>query len=257
LINRTKKKLMEGKAVVGTIVSLDNEATAGVMSKAGFDFILIDTQHTPIGPDSLSSIIMRLQPTESDIVVRVVYNEPWYINMAYDVGADGVIVPMTNNPDDVRRAVSASKYPPDGVRSWGPKNTAKYDAPPGYWARANDELMVWPQIETVEAVENVDEILQVDGVDGIMIGPTDLTLSLGLPRSYPPELPEAEERINYVLSKCKEYKVPFGHFTSTYEIAEKWLRRGGQIVTVGSDLGFMADGANGMSAAATKLLSEL
>ncbi len=255
--NKTKEKLRDGKAVVGTIVSLDNEATAGAMSKAGFDFILIDTQHTPIGPDSLSSIIMRLQPTESDIVVRVIYNEPWYINMAYDVGADGVIIPMTNTPDDVRRAVTASKYPPDGVRSWGPKNTAKYDDPPGYWARANEELMVWPQIETVEAVENIDEILQVDGVDAIMIGPTDLTLSLGLPKSFPPELPEAEEKISYVLSKCKEHKVPFGHFTSTYEVAEKWLGRGGQIATIGSDLGFMTVGANEMSAAADKLLSKL
>jgi len=174
-----------------------------------------------------------------------------------DVGADGVIIPLVNNGKEAENAVIASKYPPDGLRSWGPNNTARYDAAPGYWARANDELIILPQIESVQAVENIDEILTVKGIDGIMVGPTDLTLSMGLPQKFPPELPEVDRMIQHILAKCKEHKVPFGQFTSTFEVAEKWVKRGGQIATVLSDQALLAGASSETLEDIKKLINEI
>ena len=101
-------------------------------------------------------------------------------------------------------------------------------------------MIVWPQIETLEAVENLDDILTVDGVDGIMIGPADLGWSMGLHAARGAE--EVDKMFQHVLDKCIEHGVPWGMFTSTYERAEQWLSRGGKIATVGTDASFLADG---------------
>lgn len=257
MINKMKAKLQAGKAVVGTIVTMNNATSLRIIGQAGFDYLLIDTQHAPLDIGGLNEIVLGLGPTESEIVIRVAYNKPWLINQVLDVGADGVIVPLVNTREEAENAVSAAKYPPDGVRSWGPKIPEKYASPPGYWARANNELMVLPQIESVQAVENLDEILSVKGLDGIMIGPTDLTLSMGHPQMFPPELPEVDEMIQHILAKCKEHKVPFGHFTSTLEVAEKWIRRGGQIATLQSDQAFMATAAGEALSKVNDLLAEV
>ena len=256
--NKTKRKLREGKAVVGSSVGVDDPFTLETMGKAGFDFVLIDTQHSPVGPETLFRMIKGLSPTESDIIVRVLWNDVPLINQVLDLGADGVIIPLVNSKAEAERAVSGAKYPPDGVRSWGPRNTEKYGGPTEYGGgRANQEILVLPQIETVEAVNNLDEILEVTGVDGIMIGPADLTLSIGNPPIYPPELPETEEMIGRVLSKCLEHKVPFGQFTSTFEVTEKWLSRGGQIAIVGSDGAFVQQGAQRTASGIKEMLSRI
>jgi 2-keto-3-deoxy-L-rhamnonate aldolase RhmA len=257
LKNNTKQKLKEGKAVIGSIVSVNHPGALNAIGSAGFDFMLIDTQHSQLGIETIRSLIAGLQRTESDIVVRVLFNEVQLVNQALDAGADGVIVPLTNTVEDVEKAVAGAKYPPDGIRSWGPQIPPKYSGPVEYGDLANQETMVWPQIETLEAVENIDGILDVEGIDGIMIGPTDLTLSLGLPPRYPPEQPKTEETIQHVLDKCKEHNIPWGQFTSTQEVASKWLRRGGQIVTIGTDVGFVADGAAKAAAEARDLLASL
>ena len=253
--NRTKRKLREGKAIVGSSVQLNNLFTTEVMGKAGFDFLLIDTQHSPIGPETLYSIVKGLSPTDSEIIVRSLWKSEAMVNQCMDLGADGVIVPLTNTAEDVRRAVAGARYPPDGMRSFGPRFTERYGGPQEYSVRANEEILVLPQIETVEAVNNIDEILEVEGVDGIMIGPSDLTLSMGHPLK--PGFPDAEEMIAHILSKCKEHGVPWGMFTGTLEITEKWLTRGGQIAVVGGDLGFVQEGAALAACQVKELLSRL
>ncbi len=252
-----KAKIKDGKAVVGSIVSLNHPTTLRMMGQAGFDFLLIDTQHSANDVGVVNDMIIGARPTDSAIIVRVPYNRPWLINSALDVGADGVIVPLVNTREEAESAVAAAKYPPDGVRSWGPWNNEKYLEPPGYWARANDELIVLVQIESLEAMENIDEILSVKGLDGTMVGPTDLTLSMGLPQKFPPELPEVDKMIQRILAKCKEHNVAFGHFTSTFEVAEKWTRRGGQIATVQSDQAFLNTTAAATVTQIRELLAEV
>ena len=240
---KTKQKLLDGKPVFGVIAQVDDPFITEIIGQAGFDFILVDSQHSPVGPERLFSMIRGFAPTESDIIVRVVWNETWLINQALDMGADGVIIPLPNTVEDVERAVAAAKYPPQGVRSQGPRKTAHLGGRDSYLKRANEETIVWPQIESAQALDNIDGILQVEGIDGIMVGPTDLAYSLGL---GPPDLlghPKAEEAIHLILNKCKEHGVPWGMFTGTVPVAEKWLRRGGQIVAAGSDFGFVLEGA--------------
>ena len=253
--NQTKEKIREGKAVVGTIITLDDPSITGIMGKSGFDFFLIDTQHTPIGPDCLRRMITGLGD-ERDIIVRTLWNDPALVNQVLDIGADGVIIPLTNTAEQVERAVAATKYPPDGTRSWGPRGAPRYGGPERYAQVANEETLVWPQIETIQAVENIDEILKVEGVDGIMIGPADLGLSVGVPAPYSAD-PKVEEMIAHILCKCKEHGVPWGMFTSTFEIAERWLTRGGLIATVGTDVGFLSAGLACAMADVTGLLSRL
>ena len=127
-----------------------------------------------------------------------------------------------------------------GSRSSGPRKVWRLGAADDYLLRANEETIVWPQIETGGALEGIDEFLEVEGIDGIMIGPSDLSYALG---NQPPDLiPQAEETIQFILDKCKEHGVPWGMF-SGLEAGEKWIRRGGQIITTGGDLGHVAAGA--------------
>lgn len=242
LSNKTKGKLREGKAVIGSVAVVDNLFVIEAMSRAGFDFIVIDTQHTPLGVEGLYRIINGLSASGTDTIVRVLANDTGLINRVLDYGADGIIIPLTNTAEEVARAVSAARYPPDGIRSWGARKTEKYGGPDAYAARANQEMLVLPQVETAQAVENIDEILQVKGVDGIMVGPADLAMSMG----HPPRMSgidEADKAILHVLDRCKVHGVPFGMFTGSIENAEIWVRRGAQIATAGADLGFVAEGA--------------
>ena len=252
MANSIRNKLSAGEAIVGTLAGLDLPAANRALAESGFDFVLIDTQHSPIDPTMLSRMVKGMG--HKDIVVRVLFNEPWLINQALDIGADGVIVPLTESAADVERAVEAAKYPPRGARSWGSSARAdKYGGSASYSAVANDETLVWPQIESVKSVERIDEILTVEGIDGIMVGPGDLGLTMGiLPSEWNDE---HEAMVQHILDKCKEHGVPWGMFTSTYEIAKKWLGRGGQIATVGSDLGFLMAGLQAMDSQVRDLVA--
>lgn len=240
--SKTKQKLRAGKPVFGVGLHTNDPFITEIIGNAGFDYILIDGQHGPLHPSMLYEMVKGLGRTDSDVVVRVVANQPWLIGQALDMGADGVIIPVVDNAEDCRRAVDAAKYPPMGHRSNGVRKTWRFDSYEDYLVHANDETIVWPQIETAGALETIDEFLDVDGIDGIMIGPSDLAYCLGL---EPPGLmddPKVEETIQFILDKCKEHGVPWGMF-SGLEQGEKWIRRGGQIITTGGDLGYITDGA--------------
>lgn len=237
--NRIKQQLLDGKAIVGTIPTIDHPATLRALGESDFDFFLVDTQHSQIDITTLYSMMTGLGRAK-EVIVRVPFNQTHLINAALDAGADGVIVPLTNTPEAVEQAVQAAKFPPRGVRSWGPKGAVNYGGAENYAAVANDEVIVWPQIETLEAVENLDDILTVDGVDGIMIGPADLGWSMGFMPHEGKE--EVDKMFQHVLDKCIEHGVPWGMFTSTYERAEQWLSRGGKIATIGTDASFLTDG---------------
>tara|TARA_B100001750_G_scaffold203907_1_gene179978 strand:+ start:1256 stop:2026 length:771 start_codon:yes stop_codon:yes gene_type:complete len=238
--NKMKQKLQSGQAVAGTCLYLNNPDTLKAIADVGFDFLLIDTQHSGIGPDTLSTMLSAISHTESEIIVRVIWNNNYLINQALDWGADGIVVPLINTAADAERAIQGAKYPPQGARSWGPNPRGRYSDGLEYWKLANKDTMVLPQIETAESMENIDSILQVDGIDGIMVGPTDLSLTAGLPQNATDE--QKNPLIQRVLDKCKEHKVPWGMFTGSLEVTDYWLSRGGQIGTVGADAGHYAAG---------------
>jgi len=240
VLSKTKNKLQQGLPVCGVTAATSDPFLTEIIGGAGFDYVLVDMQHSPLDPNDLYERIKGLGRTDSDIIVRVVANKAWMIGQALDMGADGVIIPLVDNADEAKLAVKAAKYPPIGERSSGPRKTWRLGS--DYMKKANDEIIVWPQIETKGAIDDIDAFLQVEGVDGIMIGPTDLALSLGFSQDRWND-PKVEETFQYILDKCKEHNVPWGMFSGITD-GLKWVKRGGQIITAGFELSYIQEGAS-------------
>lgn len=241
--NRMKRMLKEGRPVVGYSLSIVDPFVAEAVGRFNFDFVLIDTQHSPISNDRLQELLIALYPTESSIVARAAWNDPVRLNHLLDMGVEGVVVPWVNTAQQARAAVDAIKYPPMGHRSWGPRRAGTLyggDAEQ-YAAQANDNTLFLPQIETFQAVENLDSILSVEGVDGIMIGPNDLAFSMGFVQDR--WNPKVEATVQRVLEGCKAHGKAFGMFTPSLEDAKLWIRRGGLIAMGPRDMGLLAEGA--------------
>ncbi len=238
--NRVLEHLGRGEPVIGCVLTISDEFVAELIGRAGFDFVIIDTQHAPIGLETLQRLMIALHPTDSTVLIRTTWNDTAAINQVLDLGAEGVIVPLVNSADDARRAVAAAKYPPDGHRSWGPRRAVRlHEGADRYGRSANTNILVLPQIETEEAVANLDEILAVPGVSGIMIGPADLANSLGY--GHDRNNSDVRSVMETVLETCLARGVPFGHFTNSIELSRQWIERGALITTCGGDVGFIAD----------------
>lgn len=239
--NTTKRKLREGRAVIGSVLSLPDPFVAEIMGQAEFDFLLIDMEHCPLSVDQLQTMLVGARPTPSTILVRAPWNDPVAVKQILDVGAEGIILPWINSREECEAAVAAAKYPPEGIRGFGPRRAQRLAGGiMAYAAGANDQVMVLAQIERVEAVERLDEILTTPGLDGIMVGPADLALSMGHRSDL--DHPEVEAAIQRTLDACLRHQVPFGMFTGTFEKARKWIGRGGRIATIGGDLAFIDAG---------------
>lgn len=171
------RRLIDERAVsYGGSCSVPSPFLTEVVSASGCDWLSIDLQHGLIDDAAMRVMVQAAAIRRTPVLVRVAWNEPASIMRALDAGADGVIVPMVNTPEDALRAVGASRYPPAGYRSWGPMRAGL--AQPGFDpALGNEQVVCLVMIETVEAVENLDAILDVPGVDGVMVGTHDLAIS--------------------------------------------------------------------------------
>ena len=176
--NILKEKLKKGQAVIGTFISLGHPDVTELLSRLGFDWLLIDGEHSPIGLETMQVMMQAMNGSNCTPIVRPQWNDMVIIKRILDIGAHGVLVPWVNTKEEAEYAVSACKYPPKGLRGWGPRRAGLFD--PDYLQTANDEILVIVQIETKEAVSNVDDILSVEGIDACFIGPYDLSLSFGL-----------------------------------------------------------------------------
>jgi 2-keto-3-deoxy-L-rhamnonate aldolase RhmA len=236
--NGMKRKLQAGQAVIGSVITTPEPFLAEVMGAAHFDFLLIDTEHCPFSVYQLQTVLIALQSTESTLIVRAPWNDPVAVKQILDVGAEGVIFPWVSTRAECEAAVAAAKYPPEGLRGFGPRRAARLSGDAHEYARrANEEIMVLVQIERAEALDRLDEILTTPGLDGIMIGPADLAASLG--HLHDMEHQEVDAAIQRVLDGCKQHGVPFGMFTGSAERARKWIGRGGRIATLGGDIWFI------------------
>jgi 2-keto-3-deoxy-L-rhamnonate aldolase RhmA len=239
--NRVKRKLRDGKAVIGSVLSTPEPFIAEIMGAANFDFLLVDTEHSPLSIYDLQTLLIAARPTESTLIVRAPWNDPVAVKQILDVGADGVIFPWINSRAECEAAVSAAKYPPEGLRGAGPRRAGRLAGGVAtYFQRANAEVLVLAQIEQAVAVERLDEILTTPGLDGIMVGPADLAASMG--HLHELEHPEVEATIQRILDGCLRHNVPFGMFTATAAKAGLWIGRGGKIATLGGDTWFIDAG---------------
>lgn len=172
--------------------------------------------------------------------MRVPWNEPGIIGKSLDAGARGIIVPMVNTRASAEAAVRACRYAPAGGRSFGPARVSRQEGP-GYYPRANDDVSVIPMIETVEALENLDGILSVPGVDAIYVGPSDLSVSLGLPPANNDGVAAFDEAYAAILDACRRHGVIAGCHTLS-ELCQRRIEQGFQMITITSDTTALARG---------------
>jgi 2-keto-3-deoxy-L-rhamnonate aldolase RhmA len=185
-MNTVKDALKDGKVAVGTGAGPDAN-TAALLAGSGFDFLLFDTQHSPVMPKELGPAIAGMKGKKASPVVRVGDNRPDLIVNAMDAGARGIIVPMVNTRDEAERVVRAVKYYPDGDRSnagqrgdWGKEFSTYRD----YLDTVNDEMLIAVMIETNASLANIDQICSVPGIDVLLVGPSDFSIELEVPLDY-------------------------------------------------------------------------
>jgi len=192
-----KQKLTEKIITIGSWITLAHPAIAEIMAKAGFDWLAIDLEHSVITIREVEELIRVIDLCRVTPLVRLSVNDPVQIKRVMDAGAYGIIVPMVNSADDAQSAVSAVRYPPYGNRGVGLARAQSYGADfEKYKEWLENEPVVIVQIEHIKALNNLEKILEVDGVDGFIVGPYDLSGSLGIPGQFDhPLMSEAMERI--------------------------------------------------------------
>jgi 4-hydroxy-2-oxoheptanedioate aldolase len=236
--NTALKLWRDGGQTIGCWLSLPSPYAAEALSKLEFDWVCIDLQHGLIDYPDLTHLLPAISASDATPLVRVPWNEPYEIMKALDAGAYGVIVPMVNNREEAAVAVAACKYPPDGNRSFGPIRAALYGGR-GYAREANGHIATIVMIETQEGLDNVEEIVSTPGLDAVYIGPTDLALSLGLPAVGDTDHPVHAAAVARIHEACQRAGIATGIHTSSVEYSRKYLAAGFNMVTLGSDAGFM------------------
>lgn len=210
-VDTIKDRLKSGKTVVGTAGSIATDV--GVLADSGFDFLLFDTQHTPVEIKQLKPAVEVVSGKAATPIVRVSDNRPDLICFALDIGARGIVVPMVNTPEEAARMVRSCKYSPLGDRSnsgergvWG----RKFGNYREYLDYVNDELLIIPMIETRRAVDDIDNILSVDGIDVLLIGPSDLSIELEVPLDY--ESATYQRGLDKIVEGCQRHGVVPGMY---------------------------------------------
>jgi 2-keto-3-deoxy-L-rhamnonate aldolase RhmA len=241
LKNPLKEKLRRGEAVIGTFVEIGHPDVAEWLSRVGFDWLLLDTEHAPTGLETLQGMMQAMSGTNCIPIVRPQWNDLVFIKRVLDLGAYGVLIPWVNSKEDAENAVRFCKYPPEGIRGFGPRRPGMFD-PADYYKTANSELLVAIQIETDKALKNLDEILSVPGIDACYVGPWDLSVSMGF--GVPPKWddPRYLAAFDRVLEAAKRHGKPAGMF-STVDNIEWALKKGFKFNTVDDDDTFLITGA--------------
>ena len=182
--NRFKQRLAEGEVVLGSQLRMGTAAIAELFGLAGFDFLVIDGEHTAQTPVGIQAQLQAISGTVSTPVVRLGQKDPDLIRLYLDMGGMNIVVPLIDTAEEARNCAEACRYPPAGFRGYGPSRANDFGFNADYFETANHEVMFVPMIETRAAVDNIDDILAVPGVDTFIIGPVDLAISLGIPFQF-------------------------------------------------------------------------
>jgi 4-hydroxy-2-oxoheptanedioate aldolase len=239
-INTAKQRLLAGKPAIGVGAVLGSFLAAELLSKAGFDWVLVDCQHGNWEDEAALHAMRAISLGSATPMARVRHNDFSSIGRLLDRGTLGIVVPLVNSADEARAAANAVRYPPRGGRSTG-AFLAGYQGD-DYNERANDEVLLMVQIESATAAEHAEEILGVDGVDGCWIGPKDLARSMGVDVGTPEGRQAHEAAVLRVLAACrKTNKIP-GIDGDGEVQARRWLDHGFLFVTTISDAGLLING---------------
>jgi 2-dehydro-3-deoxyglucarate aldolase len=204
-----KRKLSENELTVGSWITIAHPNVVEIMASAGFEWLVVDMEHTSIDLGIAQTLIATIQANGMQALVRVAKNEEVIIKKVLDMGADGIIVPMIKSAQEAQEAINYAKYPPTGQRGVGLYRAQRYGLGFDDYKRwVEEELVIIAQIEHIEAVEHIEEIVTTEGIDGVIIGPYDLSGSMGVPGEYYRK--EVSDAIERVLEVCREHNVPSG-----------------------------------------------
>jgi 2-keto-3-deoxy-L-rhamnonate aldolase RhmA len=195
--NKVKQKLRKGQPTFGSWIMIGDLACAEIMAGAGFDWITVDMEHTPITYETLPVLLSGIRAYGAESFVRIEDNNPAVIKRVLDCGASGIIVPLINSAEEAQAAVRAAKYPPQGIRGVSLGRASGYGNNfQDYFESINEEVLVLAQIEHYLAVDRIEEILGVEGLDGIFLGPYDLSGSMGIVAQFDhPRMAAARKRV--------------------------------------------------------------
>jgi 4-hydroxy-2-oxoheptanedioate aldolase len=237
-----KKQLRAGAPKLGLFLNSHSPTVAEQLAHSGYDWLLVDTQHGPMGNESLSGMLSGIANGGARSMVRVGgYTDRSGIQQSLDMGADGVLVPYINTADEARAAVSCCRYPTAGTRSvYFPQRSMNKGGLLGYAGAANDNVIVALQVETADCIKNIDAIAAIPGIDMLFLGQNDLCMSMGLYEKYKfPEMytsPELGEATNKLIAAAKKNNIILGIFLFGTSRVGEFLEKGFRFISVGNDL---------------------
>ena len=239
-----KKKTKAGGIVYGTMLALSsNIRWIEPMSDYGLDYIIIDMEHTPRGREEVGAFLSAFGSVDQVLMVRIPIPDSHYVTMAIDAGAQGVVAPYCETVEEVREVVGATKWRPlKGALLQKVMDTGQFpsQSTQDYLESLNRNNVCIIGIESVPGIENLDEILRVDGIDGIFVGPNDLSISLGIPNQY--DHPDYESALRKIISICKTHNTPTLIHGMSVDITDKWLREGSRFILHSNDQRIMHNG---------------
>jgi 4-hydroxy-2-oxoheptanedioate aldolase len=237
-----KKQLRDGQPKIGLFLNSHSPTVAEQLASSGYDWLLVDTQHGPMGYERLSAMLAGISNGGAKSLVRVGgYNDRPGIQQSLDMGADGVLVPYINTAEEARQAISCTKYPTAGTRSvYFPQRSMNKAGLLGYAGAWNDNAIVALQVETADCIKNIAEIAAVPGVDILFLGQNDLCMSMGLYEKYKfPDMytsPELNDATQKLVAEARKNNVILGLFLFGTARVGEFLDKGFTFISLGNDL---------------------
>jgi 4-hydroxy-2-oxoheptanedioate aldolase len=244
--NAFKAAIAAGKLQIGLWSSLCSNIAAEIIGDSGFDWILLDTEHSPNEIPDLLTQLQALQRGTATPIIRPAWNDAVLTKRCLDIGAQTLLFPYVQNAEEAKHAVASTRYPPRGIRGVSvAARASRYGRTPGYLTKANDEICVLVQVETRTALDQLEAIAQVEGVDGVFIGPSDLAASLG--HLGNPQHTDVQKAIEDGGRRLKAVGKPAGILTGNEEEARRYIAWGYLFVAVGADVGLLARNADALA----------
>ena len=237
-VNHFKNAIVSGKTPVGAWLVSGAASTAEALGCVGFDFLVVDMEHTPIDVPQMTDILRTIAGTPAQAIVRPPWNDMVMVKRVLDAGAQSLLFPFVQNAEEAKRAVAYTRYPGAGVRGVAAMHRgSRYGTIPEYQKRAHEELCIIVQIETLAAFDQLSAIAEVPGVDSIFIGPADLSASMGMLGDM--GNPAVQEKLRAGARACRQLGKPCGIVGANPQIVERFLEYGFSWVAVGSDVAMM------------------
>jgi len=244
-VNQFKRNLAAGKPQIGLWMSFFAHQVVELCANSGFDWMLLDTEHSPNDPHMVHTQLMAAKGGTAHAVVRPAWNDMVLIKRFLDIGAQTVLLPYVQTPEEAHAAVQATRFPPDGLRGVaGSTRAAGFGRIKDYLNKANAEMCVLVQVETRKSLDNLDAICKVDGVDGVFIGPNDLAADLGHRGNIPH--PEVQSAIADAIKRIRAHGKAPGILVGEAD-GQRMLDLGALFVAVGSDTGLLRMAADGLA----------